>query len=285
MRMPSPETAAASPVNLAPQIAPLAHDRGRPELRDELRHALAREQLTVAFQPRVCLTTRRVVGAEALARWPHRRLGMIAPRNFIPVAEQSGLINVLGGWVLRAACCEAARWPDGLCISVNVSARQLADGVVRDQVRDALEESGLAPERLEIELTESMLVDASIETLLTLSSIRDLGVGVALDDFGTGYAGLATIKRLPLTALKLDRMFVRGVLRRNEDTAIARAVISFGIALGLSMVAEGIEWEAQCRFLNALGCHQGQSFLLGRPIPPEQFRQLAESQKLVKGHE
>jgi EAL domain-containing protein (putative c-di-GMP-specific phosphodiesterase class I) len=159
-------------------------------------------------------------------------------------------------------------------VSVNVSARQLADGALRDQVRVAIDESGLAPERLEIELTESMLIDASIETLLTLSSIRDLGVGVALDDFGTGYAGLATIKRLPLTALKLDRMFVRGVLRRDEDTAIARAIISFGLALGLSTVAEGIEWEAQCRFLHSLGCHQGQSFLLGRPMPAEQFRQL-----------
>ena len=254
--------------------------RCRPELSDELRQTLALDQLTVAFQPRVCLQTRRVIGAEALARWPHRRLGMVPPRCFIPVAETSGLITALGGWILRAACREAVRWPGELSISVNVSAKQLLDGVVRKQVQAALNESGLPPEQLEIELTESMLIDASIDTLLTLSDIRDLGVGIALDDFGTGYAGLATVKRLPLTALKLDRMFVRGVLRRDEDTEIARAVISFGTALGLSVVAEGIAWEAQCQFLKSLGCHQGQSFLLGRPMSAEQFRQLAANQVL-----
>ncbi len=178
---------------------------------------------------------------------------------------------------------EAAGWPAGLCVSVNVSAHQLCSGMLCEQVRSALDASGLHPERLELELTESVLVDASIETLLVLSEIRDLGVGLALDDFGTGYASLATLKRLPLTALKLDRLFVRGVLRRHDDTAITRAVISFGTALGLSLVAEGIEREAQCQFLASLGCHQGQSFLLGRPMPAARFRQLVAEPQPVPG--
>ena len=245
--------------------APTPGRSGTDWVEQDLPLALARGQLRIVYQPRVALDTRRVVGAEALARWPHRRHGMVPPSLFIAVAERTGLIDALGGWVLQQACDEASRWPGALVISVNVSAAQLATGGFPRQLRAALDSSGLQPEKLELELTESMLVDAGIETLLTLSEIRDLGVGLALDDFGTGYAGLAMLKRLPLNTLKLDRSFVKGVLRYKEDTVIVEAAVRVARALGLDVVAEGIEDEAQCRFLASLGCQQGQAYLFGRP--------------------
>ena len=243
-------------------------------LGQELAQAIKGGQLMLHYQPRLCLARRRVIGAEALARWPHRRRGMISPADFIPLAEQTGLIVPLGAWALATACAEAARWPQDTVVSVNVSAAQLAGGTLLRQLEAALAASGLPPERLELEITESMLTDAGIETLLTLSAVRDLGIGLALDDFGTGYTSLAVLKRLPLTVMKLDRSLVRGMLRFHEDTTIVHAVTAVGHALGLSIVAEGIDNEVQCRALLALGCAEGQSFFLGRPGPGEQLRAL-----------
>lgn len=248
-------------------------DSSAERLAQDLAYALEHDQLTLHYQPRVCLATRLPVGAEALARWAHRRRGMISPETFIALAERMGLITRLGGWALTTACVEAAHWSVPTVVSVNVSALQLTEGCLLQQVREALETSCLAPERLELELTESMLIDASLEILLTLSAVRDLGVGIALDDFGTGYASLATLKRLPLTVLKLDRSLIRGVPRYREDTAITRALVATGHALDLTVVAEGIESEVQCRFLADLGCEEGQSYMFGRPMPAEGFRQ------------
>ena len=273
MVLPGSTDATVLPADPAPLPAPASARAGDERLEQDLAHALAHGQLALNYQPRVCLATRRTLRAEALARWPHRRRGMISPGVFIPLAERTGLIVELGAWALSTACAEASRWPESVAVSVNVSACQLARGTLLNQVRAALDESGLAPERLELELTESMLVDAGVETLLTLSAVRDLGIGLALDDFGTGYASLSALKRLPLTALKLDRSLVRGVLRQREDTAIARAVIATAQALDLAIVAEGVDGEAQCRFLAALGCQEGQSYFFGRPAPAERFRQ------------
>jgi len=264
-----PDSAAARP--------PAGSAAGDARLEQDLGQALERGQMTLHFQPRLCLERRCIVGAEALARWPHRRRGMIPPVTFIPIAEQSGQIVRLGAWVLETACVQAASWPGEQVVSVNVSPAQLAHGTLFGHVVAALQRSGLPVARLELELTESMMVDARIETLLTLSAIRDLGIGIALDDFGTGYASLATLKRLPLTVMKLDRSLVRGMLRYPEDTAIAHAVIAVGRALDLSIVAEGVDNEAQCRALLALGCREGQSFFLGRPMPGDSFRQLLAS--------
>ncbi len=245
-------------------------------LTQELAQAVAAGALMLHFQPRFCLRQRRPVGAEALARWPHRRRGMIAPGEFIPLAERTGLIVPLGAWALEAACAEAARWPAGV-VSVNVSAAQLAGGALLGQVERALEHSRLPPERLELELTESLLIDADVETLLTLSAVRDLGIGLALDDFGTGYASLGMLKRLPLTVMKLDRSLVRGLLRVREDTAVLRAVMGVAHALDLSVVAEGVLNEAQARALDALGCREGQSFFLGRPMGGDGMRALLDA--------
>ncbi|MBV9735377.1 MAG: EAL domain-containing protein [Acidisphaera sp.] len=269
--MPAPIAAAQPPrIDRAPaQFPEPGADERR--LEQDLRHAVAQGQFVLHYQPRVSLASLRTVGAEALIRWPHRKRGMVPPGAFIHLAERNGLITPIGGWVLRTAGAEAASWPVPVGISVNVSARQLADGVLLEQVEAALA-SGLAPERLELELTESMLVDAGIETLMTLSAIRDLGVGLALDDFGTGYASLATLKRLPLTVMKLDRSLVQGLPHYREDAAITRALVEMGHALSLTLVAEGIATQAQRAFLTEIGCDEAQSFLFSRPLPPERFR-------------
>ena len=241
-------------------------------LRRDLVDATGKGAFMLHFQPRMSLGSGRPTGAEALIRWPHRRRGMVSPGEFIPLAEATGLVVPIGGWVLETACVEAATWPDAAMISVNVSARQLEDNVLLRQVAAALERSSLPPERLELELTEGMLIDIGVETLLTLSAIRDLGVGLALDDFGTGFASLAMLKRLPLTVMKLDRSLVRALPRDREDAAIVRAVIATGHALGLSVVAEGVETECQRAFLSGSGCDEGQGYLFSQPVPAEQVR-------------
>ncbi len=243
-----------------------AETLGRRRFEADLRRALERNGISLHYQPRIALASGVPVSAEALLRWSDRRRGLVSPATFIPIAEQSSLIIELGAWALHAACAEAARWP-GLPVSVNVSARQLEGGVLLGQVAQALDASGLAPERLELELTESLLITVETETLLVLSALRDLGVGVALDDFGTGYASLALLKRLPLTAMKLDRSLTRELPRDREDAAIARAVIETGHALGLNVIAEGIETEEQRAFLSGLGCNEGQGYLFGHAQP------------------
>ncbi len=250
---------------------PRAQSAQQRRMARDLAAAVAEESFVLHYQPRIDLARGGWTGAEALIRWPHRRKGLVPPSAFIPLAERTGQITPIGGWVLRTACIEALTWGQAM-VSVNVSARQLADGALLGQVADALENSGLDPDRLEIELTESMLVDVGLETLLTLSAIRDLGVGIALDDFGTGFASLAMLKRLPLTVMKLDRSLVRDLPVDREDAAIVRAVIATGHALGLMVVAEGIETEAQRAFLSASGCDEGQGYLFSHPIPPGELR-------------
>ena len=261
-----------TPLNVDENGVPERRKSDEDRLRYDLAHAIASGQLVLNYQPRVDLASRKIMAAEALARWPHRRRGMVPPSRFIDLAEESGLIVQLGSWALTTACLEAVSWPEGVAISVNASGAQLGSNVLLHQVRTALDQSGLAPGRLEIELTEGVLVKADIETLLTLSAIRDLGVGLALDDFGTGYASLSSLKRLPITCLKLDRSLLRGMLRHAEDTAIVRSVVAIGTALNLHIVAEGVDNEAQRAFLIELGCHQGQSFYFGRPTSAERFR-------------
>ena len=246
-----------------------ATDRRR--LERELRAATTAGALILHYQPRLVLASGAIGTNEALIRWPNRKRGLVPPNNFIPIAEQSNLINLIGAWVLLEACTEAMRWA-GHRLSVNVSARQLQSGVLPVQLAIALEESGLPPDRLELELTESMLVDGSTDTLLALSAVRDLGVGLALDDFGTGFASLSMLKRLPLTVMKLDRSLVRDLPANCEDAAIVRAVIGTGHALRLVVVAEGIETEAQRAFLSGIGCDEGQGYLFSHPLPPEQLR-------------
>lgn len=263
-------SAAAPPVQLA-----VSHSRAevgvRRKFERDLRAAAISGAFVLHYQPRLCLTTGVTEVNEALIRWPDRKHGLIPPNAFIPIAEQSDLINLIGAWVLIEACSEAGGWARAR-LSVNVSARQLQSGVLPIQLAMALEQSGLPPENLELELTESMLVDGSTDTLLALSAIRDLGIGLALDDFGTGFASLSMLKRLPLTVMKLDRSLVRDLPMNREDAAIVRAVIETGHAMRLNVVAEGIETEAQRAFPCGIGCDEGQGFLFSHPLPADQLR-------------
>ena len=236
-------------------------------LRRDLTAATSEGQFLVHFQPRLPLRHGRAPSAEALLRWPHRKRGLMSPASFLPVAEQTGHIVEIGGWALRQACREAASWSAQIGVSVNVSSRQLQDGLLAGQVAVALAESGLDPERLELEMKETMLVDVDVETMMTLSAIRDLGVGLSVDDFGSGYASIGTLKRLPLTALKLDRSLVRGLPHDPEDVAIVRALVTVGHAIGLTVAAEGVETEAQRDFLVRAGCDEAQGYVFSQPVP------------------
>ncbi len=241
-------------------------------LRRDLSTAAEQEGFVLHYQPRVALRSGAVTGAEALIRWPHRKRGLMAPGSFIPIAEQAGLISDIGAWVLRAACLSAATWNRDLRVAVNVSARQLHDRELLRQIGESIEISGLPPERLEIELSEAILLDDDLDTLLALSAIRDLGVGITLDDFGSGVASLSMLKRLPLELIKLDRSLVRTLPDDGEDVAIVQAIIDTSHALGLGVVAEGVETEAQRSLLAALGCDEAQGYLFSQPLPEDQFR-------------
>ncbi len=248
-----------------------AQDRRR--LQQDLRQAVITDGFLLYYQPRVALATGAITGAEAVLRWPHRKRGLIPPDRFVPLAEQNGLIGPIGAWALRAGCAEAAVWPDArLTLSINISPRQLQDAAFLTHVAVAVEEADMSPERIELELTEAMLLGVDDDMLFMLSALRDMGVGLALDDFGTGYASLAMLRRIPLTTLKIDRSLVRDLPGNIEDAAIVRAVVATTHATGLTVTAEGVETEAQSEFLMQVGTDDGQGFLFGRAVPADRFR-------------
>jgi diguanylate cyclase (GGDEF)-like protein len=251
----------------------IAHRRQRDTLRD-LRAAIAEGGLTLHYQPQRRLRDRALLGFEALLRWPHAERGMIPPSEFIPLAEQSGLIVPLGAWVIRAACAEAARWPAGVSVAVNLSPAQFRHGGLVATVADALASTGLPADRLELEITESLLQQDTEETVRLLQALRGLGVSIAMDDFGTGWSSLAHLWRFPFGKLKIDRAFVRDLGRDPRLTAIIATVVGLGRTLDMTVVAEGVETEAQARLLAAEGCEQVQGWLFGRPMPAEAARAL-----------
>jgi EAL domain-containing protein (putative c-di-GMP-specific phosphodiesterase class I) len=265
-----------APVDFAPSryqrsAGPRAVAGERRRLQRDLATAAQFGRFALHYQPRAALATGVLIGAEALIRWPHRAQGMIAPSQFLPLAEENGQIVPIGGWMLRAACREARRWRDAWTVSVKVSLRQIDAGALLGQLAAALEESGLAPERLELELAEAQFATLDSEGLLTLAALRDLGVGLLLDEFGAGQAALGLLRRLPLTAVKLGRALVRGLPEDREDAAIAGAVIAVARALGLAIVADGIEHEAQRGWLAASGAEAGQGPLFGDPLAAERL--------------
>ncbi|MDZ7919639.1 EAL domain-containing protein [Rhodoferax sp.] len=243
----------------------------RTALELDLRHGLQRQELVVYYQP-VVDASRRVVGAEALVRWQHPQRGLVAPMEFIPVAEQTGLIIPLGAWVLEKACRQLALWAtqadtEALTVAVNVSARQFRHPDFAQQVLDLLHKTGANPSRLKLELTESLLLSDTQDAIHKMTALQTVGVGFALDDFGTGYSSLSYLKLLPLQQLKIDQSFVRDVLTDPNDAAIARTVLALGKSLGFSVVAEGVETEGQRDFLLENGCTLFQGYLFGRPAP------------------
>jgi diguanylate cyclase (GGDEF)-like protein len=231
----------------------------------ELRLALGREEFEVVYQPQYDLATERQCGSEALVRWQHPVHGKIAPGHFISVAEDTGLIVPLGEWVLRRACRDAVNWPAPLFVSVNLSPAQFRDGDVAETVAQVLKETGLPPERLELEITESLLINDTEEVLAKLNRLRQLGVHIAMDDFGTGYSSLSYLARFPFSKIKIDRQFIRNMTRDPAMKAIVKTIIALGKSLDVTITAEGVETEEQAAMLREFGCPQVQGFLYGYP--------------------
>lgn len=240
---------------------------GRKSLEADLRRALIKEEFEVHYQAQIDARTGLICGYEALLRWNHPTRGRVLPSDFIPVAEETGLINAIGDWVLRTACREAAKWKQPLRIAVNLSPIQFRNRTLPLSVRQALDESGLAPGRLELEITESTLLDHGELTQEALISFKQSGVQIAMDDFGTGYSSLGTLRRFQFNRIKIDQSFTRDVPGRRDAVAIITLVIGVARSLGIETTAEGVETEEQLEHLKLLGCDQIQGYLIGRPGP------------------
>lgn len=246
----------------------------RRDLEMDLRQAIAEDQLEVHYQPVVTLQGGCVTGCEALVRWRHPARGMISPAEFIPVAEETGLISTIGESVLRRACSEAVRWPDDKKIAVNVSPVQFRNPEFLNVVDRCLKETGLSPQRLELEMTESVLLQNTDATLETLRRLQHSGVGISLDDFGTGYSSLSYLRRFPFNRIKIDRSFVTDMAIRPDALAIVRTIFMLAESLGMTTTAEGVEKEDQRTLLKAIGCHEMQGYLFSRAVPPEDAMKL-----------
>jgi len=244
-----------------------ARAQARRKIEIELRDAIQRDVLQPHYQPLIDLSTGRITGFEALVRWPHPERGMVPPAEFIPVAEETGLIASLGRLMLRQACHDAANWPDEVRVAVNLSPLQFRVGNVLSLVMDTLKQSGLSPRRLELEITETLVLEKSSQVLATLHALRALGVRISMDDFGTGYSSLSYLRSFPFDKIKIDQSFIRDLAANREAQAIVRSIISLGKGLGVTITAEGVETEAEFRCLRAEGCHEGQGYLFSRPRP------------------
>lgn len=258
----------------------------RLELEGELRHAAECEEFVLFYQPQIDLRTKQIVGAEALVRWQHPRRGLLGPGDFLPVAVESGLIRTIDEWVLRTACRQSRQWQNrGLSpirISVNVSNSFFHGATLLQAVQDAVKKSGLAPMYLDLELTESITMRAVETSIATLHSLKAFGVQLSMDDFGTGYSSLGYLQRLPVSIVKIDRSFVRELLMPACPVALIRAIIAMAHSLKLTVLAVGVEQEAQRTILFDEGCDYAQGYLFGRPMPAEKFVSLLSSHNLRK---
>ena len=249
-----------------------AEARERRAFETDLRKALALGEFSLAYQAQLNVRTQTVTGFEALLRWTHPTRGSVSPVTFIPVAEEIGCIVALGEWVLREACQAAAQWPNGLAVAVNVSPRQFEDSDrLFAAVQSALQASGIAPTRLELEITESSLLAREAHVLETLHRLRACGIRIAMDDFGTGYSSLSQLVSFPFDKIKIDRSFIAGLGRNADATAVLRAISALGSGLGMTTTAEGVETKEQAALVAADGCTDIQGYLIGRPIPASQI--------------
>ena len=250
----------------------------RLSIETQLRFALERNELALVYQAKLDFKTGTITGVEALLRWNNPKLGQVTPMQFIPVAEETSLIIPIGRWVLRTACMQNVAWQkEGLppvCMAVNLSLRQLVDENLIEDIEKALKDSGMAPELLELEITESMVMHNPGRMISVLTQIKKLGVRLAIDDFGTGYSSLAQIKHFPVDTLKVDRSFIRNIPENTEDKAITEVIIAMGKTLSLTVVAEGVETEEQLEFLRQRSCDEIQGFYFSKPIPPDEFARL-----------
>jgi EAL domain-containing protein (putative c-di-GMP-specific phosphodiesterase class I) len=258
-----------------------AATRERVKLESDLHSALALGQFELYYQPKADTITGKAHSAEALIRWHHPQHGLILPDEFIPAAEESGLIDSIGEWVLREACRKFKEWQrDGLPlqrVAVNVAASQFRHGNLLEVIRRALDDAGLEPRHLELELTESAVMINPEESAEILEHLSRMGVLVSVDDFGTGYSSISYLRRFPIDKLKIDRGFVKDLMTRKEDASIVRAIISLAHGLRLKVIAEGVETAEQLRFLQDLGCDQYQGYHFSPPLPALDFAKLART--------
>jgi len=255
--------------------------QARRTLELDIRRAIEEAQFEIHYQPLINLETRRISGFEALLRWPHPERGMVPPAEFIPVAEDTGLIVTLGAWVIREACNQAAGWPGDVKIAINLSPAQFRSEDLVSIVGQALVASGLDPSRLELEITESVLLQPDDPNLMTLHRLRQMGVRISMDDFGTGYSSLSYLRSFPFDKIKIDRSFVQGLSLDGGSVAIIRAVAGLSRSLGITTTAEGVETDEQLHCLLREGCHEVQGYLFSRPVPPEKVSELLDQQALV----
>lgn len=244
-------------------------------LESNLRHALERQEFILHYQPKINIRSGRIVGMEALVRWQHPTNGLIPPMQFIPLAEETGLIVPIGEWVLRAACAQNASWRKQglppLCVAVNLSARQFRHEHLLQNVGKVLHDTGLDSSGLELEITESMVVQDPERAVLLLDSLRAMGISISIDDFGTGYSSLSYLKRFPIDSLKIDRSFIKDLPLDTDDAAIAQAIIAMAHSLKISVIAEGVETEEQLRFLRNHLCDEGQGYYFSKPVTEHEF--------------
>jgi EAL domain-containing protein (putative c-di-GMP-specific phosphodiesterase class I) len=248
-----------------------AQVRDRRLLEHDLRHAISRREMRLVYQPQMDIKSGKVVGFEALLRWDHATRGEVPPALFIPIAEESGTIFQIGEWVLRTACRDAAAWTRPLRVAVNVSAVQIHTGNFAKLTHEVLLETGLRPQQLELEVTETALSRDFNRALSTLRQLKALGVRIAMDDFGTGYSSLSNLRAFPFDKIKIDGSFVKLVDGNNEAATIVRAVLGLGKGLGLPVLAEGVETAGELEFLANELCEEAQGYHLGRPAPIESF--------------
>ena len=245
-------------------------------LEKDLQGAIARDEFELYYQPQVNLTTNKVSGFEALLRWHHPDRGFVSPADFIPLAEEIGMIVAIGEWVVRTACFEAENWPADINVAVNLSPVQFRIGDIVGTVQTALAASGLRPDRLELEITEFVFLGATTETMKVLQEFRAMGISVALDDFGTGYSSLSYLRSFPFNKLKIDQSFVRDLMTCKESMSIVRAVIGLGKSLGIMTIAEGVETQVQLEKLRENGCTEVQGYLFSRPRPASEVPAIIE---------
>jgi len=245
--------------------------KARRALEFDLRQAIMCGEFELHYQPLVNIRDKRIAGCEALMRWRHPKRGMVPPSEFIPVAEDAGIVNQLGEWALRTACMEAAQWRDDIIVTVNVSSVQFKNDSLVQLVMDALSESGLSPRRLELEITESVLLHDNETTTRVLHQLKKLGVRISMDDFGTGYSSLNYLRRFPFDKVKIDRSFIEHIADDASSLAIVQAVISIAKSRDIATTAEGVETKDQLELLRALGCTEMQGYLFSKPKPANEL--------------
>ena len=259
----------------------------RLDMENELQNAIRNQLFEIYYQPKVNLANFRTVGVEALLRWHHPEKGWVSPSQFIPLAEETGLIIPLGAWVIQQACRQLADWQENglpdISIAINVSSEQFRHGELLNTVLDTVKHNGIHAQSLELEITESLLMKNVEETVAVLRKFKDAGIRISVDDFGTGYSSLSYLKQFPLDSLKIDRSFVQDLHNNNDDAAICAAILAMAKELSLNVVAEGVEFEEQLEFLRRHGCHQIQGFLISKPLPPDELKTfvLATSDKHI----